>query len=130
MLMNTLDLYSTNEWLSCAALQLLVLASKTPRGAVKLSELQLVPLVARMLALHESSSSVCGAALKLLRRVAKQPPCQAALLAAGAVQLLLDAAHRMAAVEGQQQQVKVSCSAGTQLCHLPAGMRMQSDRRL
>lgn len=108
LLLNTLQLFSKDAALSAAVLQLLLLIGKAPKGAVSLSELQLLPAVANLLSEHEGNVSICGFALKLLKRVAKQPACREALARAGAQQLLLDCAHCMAALEGQQQQVKVS----------------------
>lgn len=105
--MKLLDVHNADEPLLCATTQLLVVLSKSPKGATKLCELQLVPAVARLLSLHADSVTFCGAALKLLRRLAKQPACREVMLAAGAVQLLLETAHKMAALDGQQQQVKV-----------------------
>eukprot|EP00878_Enallax_costatus_P040781 GHUV01047153.1.p1 GENE.GHUV01047153.1~~GHUV01047153.1.p1 ORF type:complete len:834 (+),score=202.53 GHUV01047153.1:825-3326(+) len=116
LLMRGLDHTSTEEPLLSATVQLLVVLSKPPKGAAKLCELQLVPAVAGVLSAHESSAAICGAALKLLRRVAKQPACREPLLAAGAVQLLLSTAYKMAALEGQQQLVKRACRALWLLC--------------
>lgn len=99
---------SSSESLAAAALELLALSSKAPKAAVKLAgQPQLLPAVTASLSAHEGSPAVCGAALRCLRRLAKQPGSREMLLEVGAVPLLLSTARRMAELPGQRQQVKV-----------------------
>jgi hypothetical protein len=108
-LLSLLSLHgSSSEQLACAALELLALASKVPKAAAKLAgQPQLLPAVTASLAAYEGSSAVCTAALRCLRRLAKQSGSRAVLLECGAVPLLLSSARRMAVLPGQRQQVKV-----------------------
>lgn len=107
-LLHLLQVHGEHEQLAAAVLELFVLASKAPRRAMRLLlRQQLVQLLQRMLTAHEASPSVCGPALKCLRRLAKQPTCRDLLIDAGALPLLVGTAQRLAAVPSQQQQVKV-----------------------
>lgn len=107
-LLNVLVLHHSVETLVLAVLQLFIAASKVPEGAVVLSDLHISPAVDRVLSQHQGNNQVCDAALKCLRRVAKQPSCRQALVAAETVQLLVEAAQQMAGNDGWYKQVKVS----------------------
>jgi hypothetical protein len=103
---------SSNEPLATAALELLALASKAPKAAAKLAgQPQLLPAITASLIARDSSPAVCIAALRCLRRLAKQPGSRAVLLECGAVPLLLSTARHMAVLPGQRQQVKVGSCA-------------------
>jgi hypothetical protein len=103
---------SSNQPLATAALELLALASKAPKAAAQLAgQPLLMPAISASLTAHESSPAVCSAALRCVRRLAKQPGSRAVLLECGAATLQLSTARRMAVLPGQRQQVKVRICA-------------------